>query len=190
MRKNLLPFLVLFVFFGSKNYAQLTTSTTMTPAQLVQNVLLGSGVTASNVTYTGYGNAIGSFNITGTNNLGIGSGVVMTTGSVLANDPHANAAFGSPDGPSGPNTLSSTGAGFDNLQPGNAYLTTVAGIATFNAAILEFDFVPQSDTVKFNYVFGTDEYMEYVSGGFADVFAFVLSGVSTTLAPVNIALIP
>lgn len=161
-------------------HAQISTSTSMTPAQLVTNVLLGPGVIASNITYTGAADAIGFFNggLTGTNPLGIDSGVVMTTGTVLNNG----------SGPQGPNA--STGAGTDNLQPGDAYLTSVAGANTFNAAILEFDFIPMADSVKFRYVFGTDEYMEYVSGGFADVFAFVLSGVSVPLSPTNIALIP
>lgn len=160
--------------------AQITTSTTLTPQQLVTNVLLGPGVIASNITYTGAADAIGQFNggTTGTIPLGIDSGVVLTTGTVLNNG----------NGPQGPNA--STGAGMDNAQPGDAYLTSIAGANTFNAAILEFDFIPMADSVKFNYVFGTDEYMEYVSGGFADVFAFVLSGVTVALAPTNIALIP
>lgn len=164
----------------------MTTTTGMTPLQYVQNVLLGGGVTVSNVTYTGYANAIGEFSIAGPTNLGMTNGLVLTTGSVLANDP---LGFGSgDDGPMGPNN--STGSGVDNMLPGNAYLTGVAGTQTFNAAILEFDFIPVGDTVKFNYVFGTEEYMEWITGGFADVFAFVLSGVSTPLPAVNIATLP
>jgi gliding motility-associated-like protein len=168
------------MFIAGNVNAQITTNTTLTPQQLVTNVLLGPGVIASNITYTGASDAIGFFEngMVGTIPLGIDSGVVMTTGTVLNNGM----------GPQGPNNA--TGAGTDNAQPGDAYLTTIAGANTFNAAILEFDFIPMSDSVKFRYVFGTDEYMEYVSGGFADVFAFVLSGVSVPLAPTNIALIP
>jgi len=167
-------------FTSNSLNAQIATSTTLTPAQLVTNVLLGTGVIASNIVYTGDANAIGFFNggLTGITPLGIDSGVVMTTGTVLNNG----------SGPQGPNN--STGAGTDNQQPGDTYLTSIAGANTFNAAILEFDFIPMADSVKFRYVFGTDEYMEYVTGGFADVFAFVLSGVSVPLAPTNIALIP
>ncbi|MDQ3111410.1 MAG: choice-of-anchor L domain-containing protein [Bacteroidota bacterium] len=166
--------------------AQLTTSNVLTPAQLVQNVLLGPGIIASNITYTGYTNAIGWFHNgnAGSPGLGIDSGIVMTNGTILANDP----TYGPGAGPQGPNN--SSGAGVNNNAPGDTYLDVVAGTNTFNACVLEFDFIAQADSVKFNYVFGTDEYMEYVSGGFADVFAFVLSGVSTTLAPTNIALIP
>ena len=166
--------------------AQLTTSNALTPTQLVQNVLLGPGIIASNITYTGYTNAIGMFQggNSGTPGLGIDSGVVMTSGTILANDP----TYGNGFGPQGPNNF--TSAGVDNGTPGDLYLDGVAGTNTFNACVLEFDFIAQADSVKFNYVFGTEEYMEYVSGGFADVFAFVLSGVTTPLAPTNIALIP
>lgn len=174
-------------FFSSITLnAQLTTSTALTPAQLVQNVLLGPGIIASNITFNGYSNAIGWFHNgnSGVPGLGIDSGIVMTTGTVLANDP----TYGVGMGPQGPNN--STGSGVDNQTPGDPYLTTIAGIGTNNAAILEFDFIAQADSVKFNYVFGTEEYMEWITGGFADVFAFVLNGVSTPLAPINIALIP
>jgi gliding motility-associated-like protein len=178
------------ILIGMASYvsvkAQITTSNALTPTQLVQNVLLGPGITASNITFTGYSNAIGEFwgGNSGIPVLGIDSGVVMTNGTILANDPN----YGNTSGPQGPNN--STGAGCDNQQPGDAYLNTVANCQTYDAAVLEFDFIAQADSVKFNYVFGTDEYMEYVSGGFADVFAFVLSGVTVTLAPTNIALIP
>ncbi len=171
--------------FGSLK-AQLTTSNALTPAQLVQQVLLGPGIIASNITYSGYANAIGWFHNgnTGSPGLGIDSGIVMTNGTILANDP----TYGSGYGPQGPNN--STGAGVDNGAPGDPYLDVVCGATTHNACILEFDFIAQADSVKFNYVFGTDEYMEYVSGGFADAFAFVLSGVTTVLPATNIALIP
>ncbi|MBK7130203.1 MAG: choice-of-anchor L domain-containing protein [Crocinitomicaceae bacterium] len=63
-------------------YGQLTTSTSMTPTQLVENVLVGSGVAVSNVMYNGHPEAIGSFTGTGTN-LGLSNGILLTTGTVL-----------------------------------------------------------------------------------------------------------
>ncbi len=164
--------------------AQMVTSTALTPAQLVQNVLLGSGITATNITFTGSPTAIGKFTIPSSSGLGIDSGLVLTTGTVLNNG----------SGPHGPNNSGS--AGQDNFLPGDPYLTNIVGaaIGTNDASVLEFDFVPQSDTVKFNYVFGSEEYNDFVSsggtGGVNDVFAFILSGVSTPLPATNIALIP
>lgn len=152
-----------FATFSTLSNAQLTTSTAQTPAQLVENVLVGGGVDISNVVYTGDANAIGSFNGANTN-LGLNSGIVLTTGTVLAGD----------DGPHGPNDDGGTGT--DNDEPGYAPLTAIANEDTENAAILEFDFVPQSDTVRFKYVFGSEEYPEFVNDGFNDVFAFFISG--------------
>jgi gliding motility-associated-like protein len=161
------------------SFGQLTTSVAMSPAQLVQNVLLGSGVTVSNINFTGSGGAIGSFSATGTN-LGINTGVILTTGTVLNTG----------QGPHGPNNKPN--AGIDNGAPGNAQLAaTITGSAqTFNASILEFDFVPYSDTVRFKYVFASEEYPEYVGQVFNDVFAFFISGPGIPGGTANMAKVP
>ena len=158
--------------------AQITTST-LTPTQYVQNVLLGGGVTASNITFTGVAKAIASFTAPTTTSLGIPKGVYLTCGS--------NGTIGGELGPNGPS------GGFQSInqnQPGDTDLDAVSGFSTFDAAVLEFDFIPQSDTVKFRYVFGSEEYNDYVNSTVNDAFAFLLSGVTTPLAQTNIALIP
>jgi len=169
------------IFITPLAKAQLTTSTAMTPAQLVQNVLLGSGVTASNITYNGAPLAIGSFNGSASN-IGLAAGVIMSSGDI------SNAI--------GPNNTSGASAG--NGLPGDPDLDQIMSPSlSFDAAILEFDFIPTSDTVKFRYVFGSEEYMEYVSttpGGINDGFGFFISGPGIT-GPFtsnakNIALIP
>lgn len=157
--------------------SQLVTNTTQTPGGLVQNVLLGSGVTVSNITYNGTPTSIGEFD--GTNcNVGLASGIVMTTGTVLNTG----------DGPHGPNNNGS--AGVDNGAPGIGLLNNVVGGTTYNAAVLEFDFVPYSDTVRFNYVFGSEEYPEYVGSQFNDVFGFFISGPGIPGGIQNIARLP
>ena len=71
-------------------------------------------------------------------------------------------------------------AGVDNNIGGSALLSGLIGSTqTYNAAILEFDFIPYSDTVRFKYVFGSDEYPEFAppnNSGFNDVFGFFISG--------------
>ncbi len=144
-------------------WGQLVT-TPQSAANLVQNTLTGPGVTVSNVQFTGNAQAIGRFtgNVT---NLGFTSGVILTTGTILNTS----------GGPHGPNDQ--TNAGVINGAPGNSQLSNViGGTSTFDAAILEFDFVPLSDSVKFRYVFGSEEYPEYVGSTFNDVFAFFISG--------------
>jgi gliding motility-associated-like protein len=163
-------FSILFLLLSaipSVALTQLVTGTNTSPSGLVQNVLLGQGVTVSNIMYNGSPTAIGTFSATGTN-LGINQGVVMTTGTVINNG----------NGPHGPNNQA--GAGVDNNVGGSTLLTgLVTGAQTFNAAILEFDFVPFSDTVRFKYVFGSDEYPEFAPPnnlGYNDVFGFFISG--------------
>ncbi len=93
---------------------------------MVQNVLLGNGVTVSNVTYNGSPVAIAQFTAANTT-LGINSGIVMTTGTTLPNG----------DGPHGPNDT--PGAGVDNNMGGfNLLSQAIQGNQTYNAAILEF----------------------------------------------------
>jgi gliding motility-associated-like protein len=164
MIKNTLVISFISFFFGSS--AQLVTSTAQSPGALVQNVLLGPGVTVSNISYTGSPGAIGFFDATNTN-LGIAQGIVMTTGTVFNNG----------SGPHGPNNASNSG--IDNGAGGSVLLGAVVGATTFNAATLEFDFIPYSDTVRFRYVFGSEEYPEYAppnNSSFNDVFGFFISG--------------
>ena len=168
-------FLSLSLLSVGSGFAQLLTNNNQNPTQLVQSVLLGNGVTAFNITYNGDPAAIGFFDGVNTN-IGLDSGIIMTTGSIFA-----------PNGPQGPNNTGS--GGVDNLYAGDQDLTNICGQPTFNASILEFDFIPQSDTVKFRYVFGSEEYPEYVNS-INDAFAFILTGVSTPLPATNIALIP
>lgn len=145
-------------------YGQLVTQVGPSPAQLVQNVLLGPGVTVSNVTFSGSATALGSFTANNTN-LGLQSGLVITTGTVLNNG----------SGPQGPNNQPD--AGIDNGAPGSPLLSSqLGGAQTYNAATLEFDFIPYADTVRFRYVFGSEEYPEYVGSQFNDIFGFFISG--------------
>ena len=172
--KQLVTFLLLV--FPMVSMGQLSTNV-VAPAAGVQNTLLGSGVTVSNITYSGSPVAIGTFNAAGTN-LGITSGLAMTTGTVVNTG----------DGPHGPNNQS--GAGVDNNFPGFGLLTSlIGGTPTFNASVLQFDFVPYSDEVEFRYVFGSEEYPEYVGSQFNDVFAFYISGPGIAGLQ-NIALLP
>lgn len=170
--------LILLSLLPLSVFGQLVTSTAQSPAGLVQNVLLGSGVTVSNISFNGSPTAIGEFNGANTN-LGLDNGVVITTGTVLNQNS---------EGPHGPNNRGDSGN--DNGYGGFGPLSQlINGISTHNAAILEFDFVPYSDEVEFNYVFGSEEYEEYVGSDFNDVFAFFIVG-QQYATPTNIALLP
>jgi gliding motility-associated-like protein len=161
--------------------SQLVTAGNQSPQQLVQNVLLGNGVTVSNIQYQGAAASIGYFN--GANcNIGLNDGIILTTGTIF------NTGSG-PDrfGPHGPNDR--TNAGVDNNQPGYGLLTNIVGNTTYNATVLSFDFVPFAEIVEFRYVFASEEYPEYVGSQFNDVFGFFISGPGVG-NNVNIARIP
>jgi gliding motility-associated-like protein len=161
-----ITYLLMFVMLSIGGFAQLTVTNAPpynSPAYMVQNVLVGTGVQVSNITYQGAANTSGFFNGQNTN-LGINSGMLITCGLI-------NNALG-------PNN--NTGQSQSNNLNGDPDLDIIMSpTLSYDVSILEFDFIPMSDTVKFNYVFASEEYMEYVSsqpGGINDGFGFFISG--------------
>ena len=167
--KHLLQFLMIFSL-GAAFAQPISVATTQTPQQLVDNVLLGFGVTAFNVTINGnpalantaQGN-VGYF--TNTNPLfPINNGLILTTGN-------ASAAVG-------PNS----GTSFTNNNPPTSSVSTdphlndIAAGSVTNGVVLEFDFIPSGDTLNFNYMFGSDEYPEFSPSSFNDAFGLFLWG--------------
>lgn len=143
-------------------------------AALVQS-LLGSGVTASNVTYSGANVAAGTFS-GGADSIGFATGIVMGSGQVQTVGTDSCSK-----GVEGPNEC--TGNTTDNLTPGDTNLTTLSGVSTFDASILEFDFIPQFSTISFQYVFSSDEYLEFANSAFNDTFAFFVNGTNCATVP-------
>ena len=175
-------FVLLFISFNSYTYAQVTaTSSGYTPTELVEDVLMGGSecVAVSNITYVGNGTARGYFS-GGQAPLGFESGVILASGDV------ANA--------NGPNNNGGTGSSFGGSGDGDLNILQTSSYSTFDAAILEFDFVPTTNVATFNYVFGSEEYCEYSPSSFSDVFGFFISGPGISgpfsNSAVNIALIP
>jgi len=153
---------VLAVAFGGPAFAGLGTQdlTALTPTDLA-NSLVGAGVTISNVTYTGSTIAAGKFN-GGTGIIGFDQGVILSSGNI--------AKVIGPNVEDGKTTVLGLGGDLD--------LTALSGFPTFDATVLEFDFVPNADKVSFKYVFTSDEYNEFVNSQFNDVFAFYVNGVN------------
>jgi hypothetical protein len=146
-----------------------TDLTSLSPTQLVQD-LIGGGVTASNIQYTGAQKAAGIF-AGGSQSINIETGVVLSTG-------WAKAAVGPNDSPSSTQV---------NGTPSDPQLNAIiAPTPGFDASVLQFDFVPLGSTVTFNYVFGSEEYPEFAPPNvsiFNDVFAFFLNNVNVALIP-------
>jgi gliding motility-associated-like protein len=171
--------------------AQLTVENTLTVEQYVQDVLLGQNVSVSNITYNGQPAnqvlmQIGYFQCADCA-IGMNSGFIMSTGDA------ANSA--------GPNDgLESGNFGVSGVNdPDLEAIVTQAGSNPnlFDYAVIEFDFVPLGDTIRFNYIWASEEYSDFVSDGptnFNDFFGFFLSGPGLagpyTNGAVNLAVIP
>ena len=164
-----LYFVLAFSLLNTLSFAQpITVSTAQTPQQLVENVLLGAGVTALNVTINGNPllsnvpqSNVGFF--TNSNPaFPIDSGLVLTTGNAI--------------GAIGPNFQGS----FTNNNPptpmvtSDPHLNDIAAGGVTNGVVLEFDFIPQGDSVIFNYMFGSDEYPEFSPSSYNDAFGLFL----------------
>lgn len=143
----------------------------------VNEVLLGEGVTAFNITFITDSVQIGEFT-------SVNTGVNMPYGLILANGDVTSAV--------GPNSSTGTTGVVNGTSDPDLFL--LSGDPIYDAAILEFDFVPTGDTLYFEYVFASEEYNEYVGGGVNDAFGFFLSGPGISgaysNAAINLAIIP
>ncbi|MGQ8367255.1 choice-of-anchor L domain-containing protein [Glaciecola sp. 1036] len=117
-------------------------------------------------------NYVGSSSQAGTFTGGIASGIGIDAGIILTSGTAADAA--------GPNTSTSTttelGAGGDSDLS-----DLVAGVATFDANILEFEFTTPTGDLFFDFVFASEEYNEFLD--FVDPFGLFVDGVNYALAP-------
>ena len=152
---------------------------TLSPDELVRDVLLGGGVSVSNVVYTGANGQKGSF--TGDTlavnlELDFVAGIILSTGT-----------SGSARGPNlSPSTTTDHPPGPGDADP---ELNALANGVVHDAVLLEFDFIPTTDTVQFNFVFASEEYDEFVNLGYNDVFGFFVTGPG--LPPnLNVAKVP
>jgi len=147
--------------------------------------LTGTGVTVFGATLTCPSNAYGEFSVV-SSSLGLDSGIVLTNGTAVttASVNGVNITDGLK-----PARYPVNFASTDNSAPGDVDLTALSGHVTNDACVLEFNFKPDGDTIKFNYVFGSEEYTDYTCSPFNDVFGFFISG-GAYATPTNIALIP
>ncbi len=169
--------------------AQMVVNTSLTPAQLVNDVLVGQGVNVSNITYNGV--AIPATAQAGTGSFTAAPGsFALTEGLILTS------AFAS--------SIPGSEPGINSDQTGNGSDPDLLAIITElnptfpesnDRAVLEFDFVPTGDSLKFNYVFASEEYPGFnCNSQFNDVFGFFLSGPGIsgpfTNNAANIAIVP
>jgi len=164
---------------------QLVVNSTLTAQQLVEDHFIGSGVEVSNVTLGGQTSIAQLGQFTNSNsNLALSNGIMLTTGwaqDMSISNQNFNSSFSSAG-------INCPGGVQGLCLAGDADLQAIVGTSTFDAAVLEFDFIPLSDTIRFRYAFASEEYNEYTCSQFNDIFAFLLNGPGYN--NVNIAKIP
>ncbi len=146
---------------------------TVTPASqppynvntLIDNFFTGAGIQVLNVDFSGVPGAVGFFS-GGADVVGLNRGLILTTGNAAS----MGGAFGAEE------------QGVDFASTDNASVATsveLSQIATsnlYNVMYYRITFKPNGDSIRFRYVFASEEYPEYACTNFNDIFGFFLDG--------------
>jgi len=169
--------LLFFSLFSITAFSQVTVDQPYSIEQYVSEVLIGNGVTATNITFTGSEEQLGY--LSGAEGLfSVSSGLVLSTDHAThLSDPgcmDTQFCTGCQDLGNDPDLLDVA----NSVPPLIGQTFTVSSV--HDLCILEFDFEAGGDSISFNYVFGSDEYLTYVNTTYNDIFAFFLSGPGIT----------
>ena len=174
-------FFVLGIQFG--NSQNILVNEGYTPQDLVEDVLINStcanvfNVNVSGGNFATGEKSFGYFDGTGTT-FPFQNGIILSTGKIN-NAP-------------GPNSYLSDDGGNMGWN-GDPDLNDALGLSnTFNATILEFDFIPLGNKISFDYIFSSEQYLSSPSSNqcnFTDGFAFLLKRNGETRYQ-NLAVVP
>lgn len=176
-------FILLTLSFTVSFSQNITVNESFTPQQLVENILVNNScISVSNFSVSG-GNfgtgelSYGYFNANGSI-FPFQEGIILSTGKI-------NSAVG----PNANFSDEGTGLGWN----GDNDLNTALGLSnTFNATVLEFDFIPSANNISFEYIFSSEQYLSNPSSNqcnYTDGFAFLLKEASA-ITYQNLAVIP
>lgn len=150
-------------------YSQLSINATLTPTYIIQSTLIGSGITATNITFNGSSasalnvrDQVGIFSNGQTTNLGMANGIIIATGK-------ANLAIG-------PNNQNDDSSQTSFPIVGDPDLAQLVTYAIANKAVIEFDFISTNEIIGLDFIFASEEYPEFVNSIFNDVMGIFLSG--------------
>jgi len=168
--------------------AQIVVDQNLSPQEIVENHLLGEGVDIQNLTFNGASGTsvnpqIGTFS-GGWESIGINQGIILATGEATVAE--------------GPNDIPTAFAPIENELTEEPDLQQLVGpsVELNDVAVLEFDFVASGDTLRFSYVFASEEYNEHTCSPYNDAFGFFISGPGIEGDPIflnnalNVAKIP
>lgn len=137
-------------------------------ASSIVNTLVANGISVSNISINCNSSAYGTF----TGNLQAGGsqlsngGIILTTGTAAA-----------ADGPNNSSSSTTSVSGYDFSDPD---LTTQPGSGNpppnNDNCVLEFDMSPSCSQFNVSFVFGSEEYPEFVSSSYNDGFGIFITG--------------
>ncbi|WP_294733078.1 T9SS type B sorting domain-containing protein [uncultured Flavobacterium sp.] len=152
---------------------------TYTAQELVEALVANSCASVSNISINGSseGTSYGYFT-SGTSNFPFENGIVLTTGlATSATGPNSSLLSEGATDWSGDTDLQQA------LQVNN----------TTNATVLEFDFIPLTDVISFDYIFSSEQYLTSITSSaqcnYTDGFAFLLKEIDSDTYQ-NLAVVP
>ena len=152
---------------------KLAINTAATAEQMFENIF-GDGVrlVANSAAFAGdIGVSSGIYSGATTTSPGISptaSGVILSTGNVNS--------FTNGSGSTNTNVSANTTTDTANGINGDAQLNAIAGVRTYDGAILTANFIPDGDFITMQFVFSSEEYPEYVGKGVNDAFGVWVNG--------------
>lgn len=181
----LLVLLLLCALWLSAQTLETASGFPYTPENLIETVFLGDGLEIIDVQFEGNDRQVGFFQ-GGAAAVGTNRGLMMSTGRVKG-------TFSQVD-------IENVGADFadtdwPDVVAGDPFLDVYQPGVNLNDVVrYTIRFRPYGDSIRFRYVFASEEYPEFVCSGFNDIFGFFISGPGISgpfpNGAKNIALVP
>ena len=176
----ILAFLSLGFLSSQDCYGQLVITNQGGTAQDIVDAMVGFGLDVSNATISCPSDSYGTFTNGETTCANIPSGVLLSTGNLNNIGLPAGTQDFSPNF-----SEQMDGNGPFGTSCNDPELLSLEPLAQYDCCILEFDVVPTCNTLLIRFVFGSEEYPEYVNSSFNDAFGFFVSGTNPVGANYN-----
>ncbi len=167
-------FLLLVSLLPHLNFAQVEITLLQSREMFILEAIKNEQIAVTKVNTSGRNQGFGRFQSTNPI-VPFDSGLVLSTGNVT--DIQSN-------------NISPSRTGVHRTAGNHFFLYPIAKQTTFDGVTIEIQFIPKKEIITFNYVFGSEEYPEYVGSPFNDVFAFHLFLDGIVEERINLATLP
>ncbi|TXC75626.1 choice-of-anchor L domain-containing protein [Luteibaculum oceani] len=148
------------------------------PNYLISEILTGRGVQIFNVQSYGSNQQFGLFS-NGVSTIGLDSGIIMSSGIAEAFASSYDLGGGTTADFAFSETPTQGGGDADLLKLAQKTAQDIgiqAPPKMDDAAWISFEFIPTTDSVTLTFVFGSEEYPDYINSFYNDVFGFFVAG--------------